>query len=131
VNRDAFILIVDDDPGAVEAFRPMLGAQGHVVRVAEDGRAALTEIQRHVPAAVVLDLHLPGIDGMEILRRIRSAPQLADVPVAVVTGDYLVDDRITGELQMLGARLYFKPLWEEDLIEIVRTLLESAKKNTC
>jgi hypothetical protein len=41
----------------------------------------------------------------------------------VVTGDYLLDERVTRELQVLGVRLYFKPLWEEDLIRIVRDLL--------
>lgn len=45
------------------------------------------------------------------------------MPVAVVTADYLVDERVTRELQVLGAQLYFKPLWEEDLIRIVRDLL--------
>ena len=121
--RDASILIVEDDPGAAEAFEYMLKAEGYGVRVAPDAQSALVEVERAVPAAVVLDLHLPITDGLEVLRQLRATARHAHIPVAVVTGDYLVDERVTRELQVLGAQLYFKPLWVEDLIRIVRDLL--------
>ncbi len=121
--RDASILIVEDDPGAVEAFEYMLKAEGYSVRVAPDAQSAFVELERAVPAAVVLDLHLPITDGLKVLRRLRATARHVHIPVAVVTGDYLVDERVTRELQLLGAQLYFKPLWEEDLIRIVRDLL--------
>ena len=121
--RDAQILIVEDDPGAVEAFKHMLKAEGYGIRVTLDTESALVEIERAVPAAVLLDLHLPVTDGLEFLRRLRATARHAHVPVAVVTGDYLVDERVARELQVLGAQIYFKPLWEEDLIRIVRDLL--------
>lgn len=124
--RVVSILIVDDDPGAVEAFEYMLKAEGYGVRVAPDARSALVEIERRVPAAVVMDLHLPITDGLEVLRELRATARHAHMPVAMVTGDYLVDERVTRELQVLGARLYFKPLWEEDLIRIVRALVPAA-----
>lgn len=120
---DTSILIVEHDPGAVEAFEHMLKAEGYGVRVAPDAQSASVEIERAVPAAVLLDLHLPITDGLEFLRRLRATGRHAHIPVAVVTGDYLVDERVTRELQVLGAQLYFKPLWEEDLIRIVRDLL--------
>jgi len=121
--HDASVLIVEDDPGAVEAFEHILKAEGYGVRVAPDAQSALVEVERAVPAAVVLDLHLPITDGLEVLRRLRASSRHAHIPVAVVTGDYLIDERATRELQVLGAQLYFKPLWEEDLIRIVRDLL--------
>ena len=121
--REASILIVEDDPGAVEAFEHMLKADGYGVRVAQNAQSAFVEIDRAIPAAVVLDLHLPISDGLEVLRRLRATARHAHIPVAVVTGDYLVDERVARELQVLGAQLYFKPLWEEDLIRIVRDLL--------
>lgn len=120
---DTSILIVEHDPGVVEAFEHMLKAEGYGVRVAPDAQSASVEIERAVPAAVLLDLHLPITDGLEFLRRLRATGRHAHIPVAVVTGDYLVDERVTRELQVLGAQLYFKPLWEEDLIRIVRDLL--------
>jgi DNA-binding response OmpR family regulator len=121
--RDASILIVEDDPGAVEAFEYILKNEGYRVRVAPDAPSAFVEIERGVPAAVVLDLHLPITDGVAVVRQLRATAQHAHIPVAVVTGDYLVDERITSELQALGVQLYFKPLWEEDLIRIVHDLL--------
>lgn len=121
--REASILIVEDDPGAVEAFEYMLKAAGYGVRVAPDAQSALVEVERAVPAAVVLDLHLPISDGLEVLRQLRATARHAHIPVAVVTADYLVDERVTRELQVLGAQLYFKPLWEEDLIRIVGDLV--------
>ncbi len=121
--RDASILLVEDDPGSVEAFEHILKAEGYGVRVAPDAQSAFVEVDRAVPAAVVLDLHLPITDGLKVLRRLRATASHAHIPVAVVTGDYLVDERVTRELQLLGAQLYFKPLWAEDLVRIVRDLL--------
>jgi len=121
--REASILIVEDDPGAVEAFEHMLKAEGYGVRVAPDAQSAFVKVERAAPAAVVLDLHLPITDGLEVLRQLRATARHAHIPVAVVTADYLVDERVTRELQVLGAQLYFKPLWEEDLIRIVGDLV--------
>lgn len=119
----ATVLIVDDDLGAAEAFGPMLKPYGYHVVVATDAESGLVEVERRRPAAIVVDLHLPTIDGVEFLRRLRSSSRHVDVPVAVVTGDYLVDEDITDRLQALGAQLFFKPLWEDDLNRIVRGLV--------
>ena len=120
------VLIIDDDPGAAEAFVPMLISRGYQVCVAGDGEAGLNEVERHAPSAVVVDLHLPTISGVEFVRRLRSSTSHANVPVAVVTGDYLVDDEVTTELMAMGAQLFFKPLWEDDLNRIVLDLIAAA-----
>jgi len=119
------VLIVDDDPGALDAFEYMLRREGYGVRAASDAGAALTEVGRALPGAIVLDLHLRASDGVTVLRQLRATPANARIPVAVVTGDYLVDERVIRELEELGVRLYFKPLWEEDMLSIVRHLLHS------
>jgi CheY-like chemotaxis protein len=117
------VLIVDDDPGAAEAFGPMLKSSGYDVCMATDGESGLDEVGRHEPAAILVDLHLPTIDGLEFVRRLRSSPSRADTPVAVLTADYLVDDDVTQRLQALRARLFFKPLWEDDVNRIVSDLV--------
>jgi twitching motility two-component system response regulator PilH len=124
------VLIVDDDPGAAEAFGPMLTSSGYDVSVAADGESGLDLIERDGPAAILVDLHLPTIDGVEFLRRLRSGSSHAEIPVAVLTGDYLVDDDVTQRLQRLGARLFFKPLWEDDLNRIVSDLLGVGSETT-
>ena len=118
-----YVLIVDDDPGAADAFAPMLRSHGYDVRVAPDADKGLHEISQCPPAAVVVDLHLPGLDGVAVLARLRSSARHADLPVAVVTGDYLVDDDVADRVKALGGALFFKPLWEEDLVRIVRGLV--------
>lgn len=124
----AMVLIIDDDPGAAEAFAPMLRSHGYEVCVVADGESGLREVARTGPAAIVVDLHLPTFDGVEFLNRLRSSSPHADVPVAVVTGDYLVDNEVTDRLHTLGARLFFKPLWEDDLNRIVNDLVRAGSR---
>jgi DNA-binding response OmpR family regulator len=116
------ILIVEDDRDSARSFETMLRAHGHTVRTARNAEAALVEVARERPDIALVDLHLPLADGVEFLRRLRSREACAPLPVALMTGDYLVDDRVTSELQRLGAPLHFKPLWEEDVLDIVASL---------
>lgn len=122
----AAILIVEDDPGAVEAFEYMLKAEGYRVQVAVDAPAAWAAVARAAPAAVVIDLHLPVTDGLALVRRLRATARHARLPIPVVTGDYFLEEPIAHELERLGAPLFFKPLWEEDLVRIVRGLTAGA-----
>jgi len=122
------ILIVEDDPGSADAFVPMLTSRGYDVRVATDAHEALLEIDKRAPAAMLVDLHLPGVDGVTFIRRLHDGVRHAGVPVALVTADYLLDDRVSTEIDALGAPLYYKPLWEEDLVEIVERLLGGSEK---
>ena len=121
VRSQFTILFVEDDVESAGVFRSILEAHGYAVRVATDVEAALVEL-RERPAAIVIDLHLPTTDGLELLRRIRSGAW-PELPAVVITGDYLVDEPVVRELEALDARLHFKPLWEEDLLRIVATLV--------
>jgi DNA-binding response OmpR family regulator len=122
-DNERSILIVEDDPGAVEIFEQILTLHGYGVRVARDAESGLMEIQRDAPAVVLLDLHLPTADGLEFLRQLRASAPHARMPTAVMTGDYFLDEDVARELGTLGAKLYFKPLWEEDLLRLVHELL--------
>jgi DNA-binding response OmpR family regulator len=68
---------------------------------------------------------MPLINGLGFLYRLRAQEQYHDTPVAIVTGDYGLDDAIARELDELGAELRFKPLWFEDLIDLAHSLLAS------
>jgi DNA-binding response OmpR family regulator len=117
------VLIIDDDSGAAEAFEPMLKCHGYGVRTAVDAESGFCALEQRLPSAIIIDLHLPTVDGLEVVRRLRSDATHARVPIAVVTGDYLIEDRVIDELRTLGVKLFFKPLWEDDLVRIVRTLI--------
>jgi two-component system response regulator MprA len=88
------ILIVDDDRALRDALRRALTLAGYEVQTAADGQEGLDEIARSIPDAVVLDVGLPDLDGLEVCRRLRQAGER--VPVLMLTARDAVEDRIDG-----------------------------------
>jgi two-component system OmpR family response regulator len=119
------ILIVDDDEGVTQTFARMLRLEGYQVRTAITAETGLQEAQTNTPDAIILDLRMPLVDGLGFLRRLRAQDDQRMTPVAIVTGDYFLDDSVSAELRELGAELRFKPLWLEDLVGLARNLLQS------
>ena len=117
------ILIVDDDEGVTQTFARMLRLEGYQVRTAVSAEKGLQEAEQSHPDAIILDLRMPLVDGLGFLRRLRSRDEHSSTPVAIVTGDYFLDDAVSNELRELGAELRFKPLWLEDLVGLARNLL--------
>jgi two-component system response regulator PrrA len=117
------ILIVDDDEGVTTTFARMLRLEGYEVYTAMNAEMGLEEAKATTPDAIILDLRMPLVDGLGFLRRLRAIERYRDTPVAIVTGDYFLDDAVSAELRHLGAELKFKPLWLEDLVGLARTLL--------
>jgi DNA-binding response OmpR family regulator len=118
------ILIVDDDEGVTQTFARMLRLEGYQVRTAVTAEKGLQEAEQSHPDAIILDLRMPLVDGLGFLRRLRSHDAHSTTPVAIVTGDYFLDDAVSAELTELGAELRFKPLWLEDLVGLARNLLK-------
>jgi DNA-binding response OmpR family regulator len=119
------ILIVDDDEGVTQTFARMLRLEGYQVRTAVSAESGLQEAATSAPDAIILDLRMPLVDGLGFLRRLRQQDEQRTTPVAIVTGDYFLDDSVSAELRELGAELRFKPLWLEDLVGLARNLLQS------
>ena len=120
----AKILIVDDDEGVTQTFARMLRLEGYHVRTAITAENGLREAEEGHPDAIILDLRMPMVDGLGFLRRLRAKADQRRTPVAIVTGDYFLDDAMSTELRELGAELRFKPLWLEDLVGLARNLLK-------
>jgi DNA-binding response OmpR family regulator len=118
------ILIVDDDEGVTQTFARMLRLEGYQVRTAINAENGLREAEDCHPDAIILDLRMPLVDGLGFLRQLRAHDEQRLVPVAIVTGDYFLDDAVSTELRELGAELRFKPLWLEDLVGLARNLLK-------
>ena len=118
------ILIVDDDEGVTQTFARMLRLEGYQVRTAVSAEKGLQEAEQSHPDAIILDLRMPLVDGLGFLRRLRAQDDQRATPVAIVTGDYFLDDSVSAELRELGAELRFKPLWLEDLVGLARNLLK-------
>ena len=120
----ATILIVDDDEVVTQTFARMLRIEGYEVRTAITAENGLRAAEESHPDAIILDLRMPLVDGLGFLRRLRAKAEQRTTPVAIVTGDYFLEDEISSELRQLGAELRFKPMWLEDLVGLARNLLD-------
>ena len=98
--------MIEDDPSAIRLLRTYLEADGYAVRLATDGEKGLAEAQQRPPAAIILDVLLPGMDGWEVLRRLKADPAIREIPVIVVT---VVDERELG-LALGAVDYYLKPV---------------------
>lgn len=118
------VLICEDNDPVRRLIAAVLGARGgYDLREAKDGLAALDELARSRPDLVILDVHMPGIDGLAVLERVRSDPALAGTRVLLVTGvtEARNDDWGVG----LGADAHlFKPFTNSALRDTVRSLLD-------
>jgi two-component system response regulator MprA len=114
------ILVVDDDRGIRESLRRSLEFNGYTVELARDGEQAMDAVARQRPDAMVLDVTMPRVDGLEVCRRLRSAGD--DLPVLVLTARDAASDRVTG--LDAGADDYLpKPFLPEELLARLRALL--------
>jgi DNA-binding response OmpR family regulator len=121
---DAPILVVDDDPKIVALVKTYLERERYPVITAGDGPAALRAIERDQPRLVVLDLMLPGLDGLSVIRRARA---LGETPIIVLSARGSTGDRILGLSE--GADDYLpKPFSPAELVVRVRTILRRTER---
>ncbi len=124
--QPAPILVVDDDPKIVALVRAYLERERFRVITAGDGRTALRLIEEETPRLVVLDLMLPEVDGMAVIRRTRA---LGDVPILVLSARTSAGDRIQGLTE--GADDYLpKPFSPAELVARVRTILRRTERDS-
>lgn len=128
MNENDDILVVDDEASVGEVVSLYLKREGYQVRIVRDGRQALAEIERRQPALVILDLMLPHVDGLEIMRRLRLDGK-SNVPVIMLTARRQETDRIYG--LELGADDYVtKPFSPAELVARVKAVLRRVKGAT-
>jgi len=119
-----YILVVEDEPHIARFIELELQHEGYQVSIAADGIEALVQSRQHRPDLVVLDLMLPGVDGLEVCRRLRtgSGPSLPEIPIIMVTAKDTVLDRVAG--LKTGADDYLtKPFAIEELLARIEALL--------
>jgi two-component system, OmpR family, alkaline phosphatase synthesis response regulator PhoP len=118
----ARILVVDDEEDILEVVRFNLAKEGYAVTCASSGEEALKEIRAHTPDVVVLDLMLPGLDGMDVCRKVKAAPETAHVPVIMLTAKTEEADMVAG--LEIGADDYVtKPFSPRVLLARVKAVL--------
>jgi DNA-binding response OmpR family regulator len=119
-ERPPRVLVVEDDDAIAQVLTRSLRMEGYEVRVAEDGIVALEQAHGFLPDLVVLDLGLPGLDGLEVARELRNRDD--DVPILVLTARDAVESRVEG--LDAGADDYLvKPFERQELLARLRALL--------
>ena len=116
----ARILVVDDEPDERFLVGRALRKQGHDVTVAENGAAGLRAVRESAPDLVVTDVMMPVMDGVEFIRRLRSDPATAGIPILAASGD----------THLAGAAdaVLTKPYDDDRLVAIVNSLLEKGRE---
>lgn len=116
------IIVVEDEQDAAEMFAEMMRVSGYRVLKASVSRTAMTMIAREKPAAVILDIMMPDISGLEVLHFMRREPKLANIPVVVVSAKSMPSDIKTG--LDAGASVYLtKPVGYLDLKAAVERVI--------
>jgi two-component system response regulator MprA len=113
------LLVVDDDPKITSMLRRALQAEGYEVRTANDGQEGLARAKERLPDLVVLDLLMPGIDGLEVCRRLRDE---GNVPILILTAKDETGDRVRG-LDSGADDYLIKPFALDELLARIRALL--------
>ena len=116
------VLVIDDDPRAVELLEATFADQGYAVLTATGGEQGLELARRELPAVVLLDLLMPGIDGFAVVERLRADPATAAIPVVILTSKTMTPDdkhRLNGQISYLAHKGEFD---REALVELVGRL---------
>ena len=120
MSRRGHVLVVDDDPGIQHLLKLALEGEGHEVRIAEHGAKALELLSSWVPGLILLDLHMPDMDGWTFRERQLAMDRAAHIPLVVVAHH----DRLKGDLQALKADAIFpKPFSIVALLATTQALL--------
>jgi signal transduction histidine kinase/DNA-binding response OmpR family regulator len=120
------VLIIEDDPSSLRLLETYLAGGPYTVRGAPTGAAGLAHARRHRPAAILLDILLPDMDGWEVLRQLKSDEQLREVPVVIVT---VVDERSVG-LALGAADYLLKPIEPVTLLHALERVGLSPRTRT-
>ena len=119
--RRTRVLVADDTESIRALFQKLLANEGHHVVCVEDGMAALDAVRRHRPDVVLLDVGMPGVDGIEVCRQLKSDPLTRLTPVVLVTGQTDLSDRIRG-IEAGADEFLSKPVHPHELRARVRSL---------
>src|SRR2546429_10023434 len=121
----AHILVVDDDPRITDLLRRILSYEGYSVAIAASGSEALTRTLERPPDLIVLDIMLPGLNGLEVAQRLRAAGD--NVPILMLTARDAVADRVKG-LETGADDYLIKPFAPDELVARAKALLRRSQE---
>lgn len=120
------VMVVDDNPDIITIVRTILEGKGYDVLSASSGPELLTRLESQKPDLIVLDIMMPQMDGLEVLTRLKGAPDTASIPVILLTAKVQYEDVLGG--YKLGADYYItKPFTGTQLLNGINLLLGEGK----
>ncbi|GAA0695137.1 twitching motility two-component system response regulator PilH [Dyella sp. SG562] len=121
----ANILIIDDSPTDVRVFTTLLERAGHTVDSVNNAEEGIERVRSELPALVIMDVIMPGMNGFQATRTLTRDPVTKDVPIVMITTKSMETDRVWGLRQ--GARAFItKPVNEKELLACINDLLPNA-----
>jgi len=116
------ILVVDDEPDTVELLQALLEGEGYAVETALDGPSALERVKASPPDLILLDVMMPGMDGLEVCDRLRFDPATCDLPIIFLTAKE--DPYLRSRASILDVYAYIpKPFSPEEMLAEIRNCL--------
>jgi two-component system, sensor histidine kinase and response regulator len=125
-NSGDLLLIVDDNMLNLQLTAGILKEEGYLISLAQDGQAALSQLGHMLPDLILLDIMMPGIDGLEVCRRLKNDVRLREIPVIFLTAKKETEDLAEG-FNVGGVDYITKPFNREELIIRVKNHLELSK----
>jgi DNA-binding response OmpR family regulator len=123
------IMVVDDDPDLVTLLRLMLEQKGSNVMCAYDGLQVFAGLEKQKPNLILLDIMMPEMDGLEVLRRLKAAPETSSIPIILLTALDEDEDILTG--YKMGADHYItKPFKRTHLVAVIDHLLSEGRRHS-
>jgi signal transduction histidine kinase/DNA-binding response OmpR family regulator len=121
LNAPAKVLVIDDDPLAVELVEAVLQPEGYTVLKATDGATGLALAENELPSLIILDLLMPGLDGFAVVERLRAGPSTDRIPIIILTSKSMTSEekqRLNGQISYLAQKAEFN---HAAFVESVRT----------
>ncbi|MDG1286602.1 MAG: response regulator [Rickettsiales bacterium] len=119
------ILIIEDNDLNLKLFRDLLEANGYITVETKEGLNALDLAKREMPDLILMDIQLPEISGLDVTRRIKAEPSVADIPIIAVTAFAMKDDE--EKILRAGCEAYIsKPISITSFLETVKQFLDAA-----
>jgi len=125
-GRKSTIMVVDDSPDLVEIVRLTLEGKGFNVRCAYSGKELLAALEKQKPDLIILDIMMPEMDGLEVLARLKSAPETSFIPVVLLTAMVRYENIIRG-YRMEADYYITKPFTETQLMTGINLFLSGNK----
>jgi DNA-binding NarL/FixJ family response regulator len=121
------LLVVDDEPGLLRAVAGCLRAEGYEVVTARGGTEALVRVAERTPDLIVSDIRMPGMDGYQLARQLRSSPRTGLVPIVFLTAKDELTDRVEGFRSGVDAYLT-KPFEPDELVVVISNILSRVER---